>query len=95
MLLETDYELGGMATRLWLLNALYADTGLRAQFTKTPNRDEHGREMMRLRPRGIDQVAFWVWHNCNSEASANPVKLTLDVRAAWAEYQRKVARGEV
>lgn len=94
MLLETDYELGGVATRLWLLNALRTDTGLRAQFTKTPHRDEHGREMLRLRPVGIDQVAFWVWFNCNTEPSANPVKLAIECRASWAEWQRKVARGE-
>ena len=95
MLLESDYELGGVATRLWLINALKRDTGLSATYTKTPHRDEHGRETMRLRPVGIDQVAFWVWFNCNHEASANPVKLALEAREAWVEWNRKVKRGEV
>lgn len=94
MHLETDYELGGVATRLWLLNALRNDTGLSAIYTKVPKRDEHGREMMRLRPAGLGDVPFWVWFNCNHEPSANPVKLVLEVREAWAEWQRKVARGE-
>jgi hypothetical protein len=90
---ENIEDLSALGQRIWILNALQRDTGLRAVYTETTNRDQYGRLMYRLRPVSIDECEFWAWHATVSTLSANPVVLALEVRQLWAEWQRKVARG--